>query len=99
MLKINTAPSSITISDSDNNRVTVLKTKSGFEFYSAIANSAVNKDIVALGQYVQNYITTLIKEKNRDNYGVRFTKLKKLIMEKNAPSFYKLNTKLAAASA
>ncbi len=98
-LKIFTAPKSITITDSDNNTVTVLKTSTGFEFYSKIANNGVNRHITAIGESVQRYIMNLIKEKNRDNYNIRFKNLAKIINGTKATSFSTLNKAMANAIA
>ncbi len=94
MLKTFTAPSSITIADSDNNRITVLKTKSSIEVYSQISNYGVNRHLVELQDTIKNYLLNLVKAGDRDNYKVRFAKLAKLVDKTKAQNFSTLKTSL-----
>jgi len=94
MLKTFTAPSSITIVDSDNNRITILKTKSSIEVYSQISNNSVNRHLVALQETIKNYLLNLVKAGDRDNYKVRFAKLAKIVNKTKIQKFSTLKTSL-----
>jgi hypothetical protein len=94
-LKTFTAPSSITISDSDNNRISVLKSKSGIQVFSHVATGGANRHMTALQETIKSYLLNLVKSGDRDNYKIRFAKLAKLIQTKNAESFPVLNNHLS----
>lgn len=93
-LKTFTGPSSITIADSDNNRITILKTKTSVEVHSQISNFGVNRHLVALQETIKNYLLNLVKAGDRDNYKVRFAKLAKIVNKTKAESFSVLKTSL-----
>lgn len=94
MLKTFTAPASITIADSDNNRITILKTKSSIEVHSQISNYGVNRHLVALQETIKNYLLNLVKAGDRDNYKVRFAKLAKIVNKTKIQKFSTLKTSL-----
>ncbi len=93
-LKIWTTATSITIADNNENRVTVLKTKTGVEFHSSLATSGVNKDLLTLQETIKYRL--LNPDKDRDSYKVRFNNIAKLVKESNVDSFHKLNTLIPA---
>ncbi len=94
ILKIWVTPTSITVADSNQNRLSVLKTTTGIEFQSSVANAGVNKDLLSLQETMKHQLLHPAKE--RDNYKARFNKLAKQIGEFKVDSFYRLNSLMTA---
>ena len=79
-LVITSTPKSITIADSDNNRISVAKTTNGLEFHSSITSP--------LALMVQNKIKAIVlnPSDSKDNYKVRFSRLSKALTDINKPT-------------
>jgi len=85
MLKILTTPKSISITDSDNNRIIILKGENGIELHSTIETSKKTAVMLELQRKISTVIST--PKNNRDNYKVRFERLKKIIENVNTRTF------------
>jgi len=92
ILKIVSTPTSITITDSIDNRLVVVKTKSGIEFHSQIDSHKTSQKILDLQKEIKRII--LNPNNNRDNYRVRFDRLAKELTEVKTHSFITLKHKL-----
>lgn len=95
MLKVTNASGSITITDSDNNRLTVLKTGSSIEFHSQLSHNRVNRHLLSLQTRIKQII--LNPTNDRDNYKVRFANVGKLISGLKSNSFASLSNSLQTA--
>ena len=93
-LTITTSPKSITIVDSENNRMTILKGENGLEFHSSTAKKA--NQMLELGKAIKKSI--LNPSSSKDNYRVRFNKLTKQLTEINKPTFLSLRNALTAGA-
>jgi hypothetical protein len=84
-LTIVSTPKSITIVDGNQNKLVVLKTENGIEFHSVIETPRHNKNILA----IQQKLNTILKapSNNRDNYKVRFERLRKQLTDIPTHSF------------
>lgn len=91
-IKIWVTPTSITLADTNQNRVSVLKTTSGIEFRSSIMNYGVNPHLMSLQESIKYRL--LNPEKDRDNYKARFNSLAKQIGNLKSDSFERLAKKM-----
>lgn len=91
-VKIFITPSSISIYDTNNNKLVVRKTIDGIYTESSTGNTRLNNSILKL----QNSIKKFVTQKSKDNYKVRFAKLSTLLKEVGTHSFVSLANKLEA---
>lgn len=87
-LKIITTPKSITVSDDNGNKLSVVKTTTEILFTSTVMDAKVTTPIHNLQKEIKNVI--LNPKDNRDNYRVRFDKLNKEIAQLEAHTFLSL---------
>jgi len=93
-LKTFTAPTSITISDSDNNRISILKKDKTIEMFTQVNNARVSSHFIEIRSIVEQHLKNLVKRGDRDNYKVRFAKLAKLVTATKADTFGNLKNSL-----
>lgn len=96
MLTILTTPKSISITDSDKNRIVILKGENGIELHSSIETSKKTNIMLELQRKISKVITT--PKNNRDNYKVRFDRLKKIIEGVNIKTFTTIRNGIAELS-
>lgn len=85
MLTITTTPKSISIVDSDRNRIVILKGAASIELHSTIETNKKAANMLELQRKLGSVITN--PKNNRDNYKVRFDRLKKIIEGVNTKTF------------
>ena len=83
-IKIFTTPSSITIRNEFNDALTVIRTSKKIELHSVISDGKKNNVILSIQKLISERIC---KPNQKDNYKVRFEKLKKELSEINTHSF------------
>jgi len=96
MLTITTTPKSISIADSDRNRIVILKGEKGIELHSTIETSKKTANMLELQRKLGAVITN--PKNNRDNYKVRFDRLKKIIEGVNTKTFKTIQNGIAELS-
>ena len=87
-LTINTTPKSITISDDNGNKLTVLKGESGITIQSVISDVKVSRQVYKLQKEIKRIVQN--PKDNRDNYRIRFDRLSRTIAHMDAHSFLSL---------
>ena len=96
MLTITTTPKSISITDSDKNRIVVVKGETGIELHSSIETNKHSNVMLELQRKIGSVITN--PKNNRDNYKVRFDRLKKIIESVNTKTFKTIQNGIAELS-
>ncbi len=92
-ISITTTPKSISITDSDNNRITVLKTATSLEFHSRLSS---NRQSAVMNECANTIKKIVLNPKdNRDNYKVRFDKIAKALTSANVRTLLTAKNALA----